>query len=569
MRYISCLIAAGIVASAFASGSAQKAKDDSEKLQGTWVLTELIVGGFTIPEKEIKGTQFVFAGNKLTIVPAMPDAAAVDKHAFTFKLDPSQTPAAVDLTAVDGDAKGTVSPGIYELKGDTLRWCQSDDKKNTVRPRRSPRRMNRASIYSPSNARQNDVGLDFRRLSPFRGSLDRLVYWRNLFSEETPIMRRLFLVIVGLAGTALTANIVSAGVRIQPPAVPIRVANTEVAFVGRVTEIEPVDVEAKASPTATDTTKYHIAVVKVNQIVNGLKEEKTLRIAFLADRPKIRPGIQFIAKLEVGQEGLFMLNKHHEGKFYQAPMYGYFISAELKTYEDDVKAAKLGATILSDPKTALQAKDADERFMAAAMQIGKYRKQLGFANQKEMPIDAEESKLILNAIAGAKWTATTFRQPNPQQLFFQLGVGPADGWKTPMKANADEMREAIQDWIKANAGTYRIKKFVAALADKAEPIKGEISYRVAIAASGTNFRTFTFRQGVAYEITVRSEPRAPDVDLYVIDPATNKVMAADASVGPDSMVRWTPSQAGDFRVEVRNLDGATAVESAVSIREVK
>ncbi len=322
-------------------------------------------------------------------------------------------------------------------------------------------------------------------------------------------MRRLILgSIVGLALVALLAGTISAGVRIQPPAVPIRVASTEVAFVGRVTEIEPVDVEAKASPTATTTTKYHIAVIKVNQIVNGLKEEKTLRVAFLADRPKIRPGIQYIAKLDVGQEGLFMLNKHHEGKFYQAPMYGYFISAEQKTYEDDLKAAKMGAAILRDPKTALQSKDADERFMAAALQIGKYRKQMGLTNQKEVPIDAEESKLILNALASAKWTPPTFRQPNPQQLFFQLGVGPADGWKAPMKANADEMRQAIQDWIKANAGTYRIKKFVAAPAEKAEPIKGDASYKAAVAAGSTHSRTFTFRQGVAYEIMVRSEPRA-------------------------------------------------------------
>ncbi len=54
-----------------------------------------------------------------------------------------------------------------------------------------------------------------------------------------------------------------------------------------------------------------------------------------------------------------------------------------------------------------------------------------------------------------------------------------------------------------------------------------------------------------------------------MEPATGKVMVADVSIGPDSMVRWTPSQAGDYRIEVRNLDSATAVESAVSIREAK
>ena len=39
------------------------------------------------------------------------------------------------MTALDGDLKGVTSPGIYELKGDTLRWCQSDDEKSKDRPK--------------------------------------------------------------------------------------------------------------------------------------------------------------------------------------------------------------------------------------------------------------------------------------------------------------------------------------------------------------------------------------------------------------------------------------------------
>jgi uncharacterized protein (TIGR03067 family) len=118
-------------------------------------LTELIVGGVKVPDKEVQGTRFVFEGGKLTIVPSINDTigtaslwtfaivirfpvipdteAVVDQRTFTFKLDPTQKPAAVDLTALDGKYKGTVSPGIYELKGDTLRWCQSDDEKSTKR----------------------------------------------------------------------------------------------------------------------------------------------------------------------------------------------------------------------------------------------------------------------------------------------------------------------------------------------------------------------------------------------------------------------------------------------------
>jgi uncharacterized protein (TIGR03067 family) len=157
MRSMSIFVAVWLLTPLFASVSAQQAKDDGQKLQGTWVLTELVVGGVKVPDKEIRGTRFVFEGTKLTIVPSIHEEmltaslwtfailskfpvipetdSVVDRRTFTVKLDPAQKPAAVDLTALDGDAKGAVSPGIYEIKGDTLRWCQSDDEKNTQRPK--------------------------------------------------------------------------------------------------------------------------------------------------------------------------------------------------------------------------------------------------------------------------------------------------------------------------------------------------------------------------------------------------------------------------------------------------
>ena len=151
------LIAVALFPLLLGVGDAQTDKEDAKTLQGTWLLTELIVGGAKVPDKEFKGTTFIFAADKLSIVPPNKDAAAnahliafavvarfpvvpealfvVDRRTFSFKLDPKQKPAAVDLTALDGDAKGAVSPGIYEISGDTLRWCQSDDELNTVRPK--------------------------------------------------------------------------------------------------------------------------------------------------------------------------------------------------------------------------------------------------------------------------------------------------------------------------------------------------------------------------------------------------------------------------------------------------
>jgi hypothetical protein len=225
--------------------------------------------------------------------------------------------------------------------------------------------------------------------------------------------------------------------------------------------MEPVDVDAKAFPAAKDTTKFTIAVVNVSKVINGLRDEKMLRVGFIA---KTKPGPigLFNPKLTVGQEGLFMINKHAEGKFYQAPMNGYFISSQQKTFEDDIKLANKALAILADAKSALKSKDADERLMAAALVVAKYRAYRQGVTIKEEPIDAAESKLILRAISDAKWGPVRYGELNPQYVFNQLGVGPKDGWQAPMRITGpDDMRNAVQAWIRDH-GEYRVKRFVPA-----------------------------------------------------------------------------------------------------------
>ena len=282
------------------------------------------------------------------------------------------------------------------------------------------------------------------------------------------MQKKLFVLALVAAGAVLPIAFARA-MRIAPPPGPVRIVNSDVVFVGRVTEFEPIDVDAKAFPGAKETVKYRIAIVKVNQVINGLKDEKTLRVGFI---PLVapKPGLPMIRQrggpqLEVGQEGLFMISKHAEGKFYNAPNYGYFVSGQQKNFDDEIKTAKKVVTIMADTKSALQSKDADERLMAVSILVGKYRAAKSFPN-KEEPIDAAESKLILTAIATAKWQPTKFGEPNPQQLFYQLGINEKDGWKVPMKINGpDDMRIAVQAWIRDH-GDYRVKRFVSTAAAK-------------------------------------------------------------------------------------------------------
>ena len=115
--------------------SAQAGGDDAKNLQGKWEVVELIAYGKAVDAKVFKGTQFVFIKDKLTITPPNDKIEEFVKRTFSFKLDPAKKPAEIDLTVLDGkEDKGKVSRGIYELKGDTLRWCQPDGPNMKDRP---------------------------------------------------------------------------------------------------------------------------------------------------------------------------------------------------------------------------------------------------------------------------------------------------------------------------------------------------------------------------------------------------------------------------------------------------
>src|SRR5262245_53872203 len=123
-------------------------------------------------------------------------------------------------------------------------------------------------------------------------------------------MQRKLLAALVLAGLTIPVGIAWA-LRAAPPPGPTRIANADAVFVGKVTEFEPVDVDAKAFPQAKETVKYRIAIVQVNEIIRGLKDEKTLRVGFVVPAPpkpgapKIGGGNRF-PQLQLGQEGLFM-----------------------------------------------------------------------------------------------------------------------------------------------------------------------------------------------------------------------------------------------------------------------
>ena len=118
------------------------------------------------------------------------------------------------------------------------------------------------------------------------------------------------------------------------------------------------------------------------------------------------------------------------------------------------------AKLLAKPMDGLKSKDADERLLTAALLIARYRTPKAGQTRTES-IDADESKLILQTLADADWTARAPKvgfQMNPQNLFFRLGVTPKDGWNQPK--DFKKLQEEAKKWLKDNADKYRISRYV-------------------------------------------------------------------------------------------------------------
>jgi uncharacterized protein (TIGR03067 family) len=103
---------------AVGAGQIQNAKNDKDKLEGTWEFVSGQFGGKEVEggeAEEMKKHKFVFKGDKLTVKVECP-----------YTIDATKKPKEFDLKVEDGpeQERGTWK-GIYELKGDVLTLCMA------------------------------------------------------------------------------------------------------------------------------------------------------------------------------------------------------------------------------------------------------------------------------------------------------------------------------------------------------------------------------------------------------------------------------------------------------------
>jgi uncharacterized protein (TIGR03067 family) len=102
---------------------AQDAKEDLKKLQGTWEFVAVVDNGKEVPADKVKGAKVIVTEDKVKLVPPASAPAGAKEMVLAIKLDPAETPKAIDLTPTAGPQKDETARGIYQIEGDTLKLC--------------------------------------------------------------------------------------------------------------------------------------------------------------------------------------------------------------------------------------------------------------------------------------------------------------------------------------------------------------------------------------------------------------------------------------------------------------
>jgi hypothetical protein len=289
----------------------------------------------------------------------------------------------------------------------------------------------------------------------------------------------------------------------------------DVVVVGKVKSIEENCRVASAASTDVYKSAYRVAVVEVKENVLGSKAGETLRVGFrAAHNPTYKE-----RELREGDEGVFFLNKHHEESFLvikqpftnpfgnfgggfgggfggafnggvnlgggqlgnppadkqpaqpaKPPRATEFMGKELPDYDKNLALVRRCGKLYAGGKASLKSANAGDRLLAAAVLVGKHRNLaptrtyqsfgVNLAGSKSEPIDAEESKLILDVLSASNLEQLdTETGVFPLGVFKRLGLKREDNWTAPT-TNQRDYAAAAQRWLHANANSYRVQRVV-------------------------------------------------------------------------------------------------------------
>jgi uncharacterized protein (TIGR03067 family) len=92
-------------------------QSELKRFEAKWRFVSIEIEGRPVPEEAFKEDSLVLKGKKYTMTVHGRSTSGA------FKIDPTVTPKAIDITITDGPSKDKTAKGIYELEGDTQKIC--------------------------------------------------------------------------------------------------------------------------------------------------------------------------------------------------------------------------------------------------------------------------------------------------------------------------------------------------------------------------------------------------------------------------------------------------------------
>lgn len=94
---------------------------DKARMQGVWEMVENEVNGVRISDRLVRSWLLVVEGDVYN-----PGSGETSVE-YTFRLDPTRTPKAIDLVRLRGSDRGKLYRGVYAFEGDTLTVCRTTE----------------------------------------------------------------------------------------------------------------------------------------------------------------------------------------------------------------------------------------------------------------------------------------------------------------------------------------------------------------------------------------------------------------------------------------------------------
>jgi hypothetical protein len=238
-----------------------------------------------------------------------------------------------------------------------------------------------------------------------------------------------------------------------------KVAAADCVVLGRITAIQPRPVQGQAWRTsALPRWDFTIVEVEVKEALYGAKGKKQVRFGFR----NLQGDKTGAAQPAVGNAGYFCGVQVGKNDFYIVPL-DCFCEAKDPRYEKDLAAARRLGRLLEDPEKGLKSAEAEDRLLTAYLLVLRhcYVPFRHGETGKTQPIDAEQSKRILLALAEGDW------QKNGQEARDALGAlqlavkfGAPAMKDFPPQRGEEQWAAAAKQWLKQNAETYHIHRLL-------------------------------------------------------------------------------------------------------------